>query len=112
MIYTHEQEAKLKEDARCAASAQREAAEQQYCVDWNTAPGASTGNIGPDYLKGCDTKTTEPRHSGLRSRAGEAFRAAQHQAQHADRLAELMYLLDKNPHVARILDLIDQIGAQ
>lgn len=48
-----------------------------------------------------------PARPGLRDRVGRQFREARDNAEKANRLDELCFLLDKNPEVARILDLIE-----
>ena len=45
----------------------------------------------------------------LRERVGRQRERAQLEACNVERLAELEYLLDKNPDVARILDLMEDI---
>ena len=44
---------------------------------------------------------------GFRARIADRRRTSQAEARMADSLAELEYLLDKNPDVARILEIID-----
>ena len=59
---------------------------------------------------GMGSTLTEP----TREMASRRFKAQLHRAQRdrhrTEQLQELCYLLDKNPEIARILDLIDAIG--
>lgn len=48
--------------------------------------------------------------SSLRDRANKQLRHIQQEAGRAERLLELCLLLDKNPDVARILDLMKEVG--
>lgn len=66
------------------------------------ANGASIGNCA-----GVARDTDAP---SLRQRIKSQLRRAQDEARKENALHELEYLLDKNPEVARILDLLDQIG--
>ncbi len=113
-----EQEQKLKEEARACAEKTRvwndeylKAQAEQQCCDGNATTAPQAGQIGPDYDKGCDNASAKPHHTGLRARVGQRFRGAQHQARNADHLAELLFLLDQHPDVARILDLLELTGA-
>lgn len=49
--------------------------------------------------------------AGLRDRVESQAGEAERQSRKADRLRELGYLLDKNPEIARILDLLDEVRA-
>ncbi len=82
----------------------------QGCEQQTSAPqpdAGCCGQSGADYTKGCD----EPSRENLRGRAGNRFRRAHREGQLAERLAELIYMLDKHPEVARILDLLELTGA-
>lgn len=48
--------------------------------------------------------------TGIRDRVRNAEYRAESEARQAGRMAELGALLDKNPDVARILDLIEEVG--
>ena len=45
----------------------------------------------------------------LRDRVGKQAAEASRQSHKAERLQELAYLLDKNPEIARILDLMEDV---
>ena len=51
----------------------------------------------------------EPMRDSLRNRVERQMCDAARAGRKADRLAELGMLLDKNPEVARILDLIEEV---
>ena len=51
----------------------------------------------------------EPKRDNLRNRVERQMCEAARAGRKADRLAELGALLDKNPEVARILDLIEEV---
>jgi hypothetical protein len=51
----------------------------------------------------------QPADPGLRERIAAQRFHAERESVKANRLAELEYLLDKNPEVARILDLMEQV---
>lgn len=85
---TNEQESKLKQ-----AAAQ---IHQDQCAQ------AINGSIG---LAG-ETKCAVP---SLRERISKQRLYAQIESRRADALMELEYLLDKNPELARILDLLEQV---
>ena len=61
--------------------------------DRNTVGGAMCGQLGVQ--------------AGLRERIADQRRRAESEATKCGRLQELEYLLDKNPEVARILELLD-----
>ena len=48
--------------------------------------------------------------SSLRDRIASRARHAAHESRRAENLKELQYLLDKNPEVARILELLEAAG--
>ena len=50
---------------------------------------------------------SEAAQPGLRERVAMNLNRAQQEARRSDVLHELQYLLDKNPEVARILDLLE-----
>ena len=52
----------------------------------------------------------EPCKAPLRDRIGSRARRAGNEARRAENLKELQYLLDKNPEVARILELLEAAG--
>ena len=49
----------------------------------------------------------EPARPSLMERVHQQRKRAQREAIHAERLAELQMLLEKNPEIAHILDLLD-----
>ncbi len=51
----------------------------------------------------------EPAQPGLRDRIRLDWARAQRESWKEGRLAELQYLLDKHPEVARILELLDAV---
>ena len=55
----------------------------------------------------CGQMGTTPTPPGFRARIADRLRTARAEIQMANYLAELEYLLDKNPDVARILEIID-----
>ena len=55
---------------------------------------------GPDTL----------RRATLSERVSNRLYRAQQEAYKAERLAELARLLEKNPEIARILDLVEELG--
>lgn len=61
-------------------------------------PIQATGSLG------CDV--AETFSDRLRSRRGRAER----ESWKANQIGELLYLLEKNPEVSRILDLIESVG--
>ena len=50
---------------------------------------------------------SQPAQPGLRERVAMNLNRAQQEARRAEVLHELQYLLDKNPDIARILDLLE-----
>jgi biotin synthase-related radical SAM superfamily protein len=60
--------------------------------------GAQTANV-----------TDEPCKPGLFERVRMQARSAERETHRAMRLAELSHLLEKNPEVARILDLMETV---
>lgn len=82
----YEQEAKLKE---CA-------------VDQCAQQSAPMGYGGT-------ANDPEPCRASLRERVSMDLSRSCREARKRDRLEELSYLLDKNPEIARILDLIEDV---
>lgn len=66
--------------------------------------GKSAGKL---FSSGFDK---EPKRASLRERCEYAQRQAHVNANKERRMMELGALLDKNPEVARILDLIEEVG--
>ncbi len=60
-------------------------------------------------LRGLSTGCAEASRPSLRDRCRDAEYRAQHESFKAQRMCELGVLLDKNPEVARILDLIEEV---
>lgn len=56
-----------------------------------------------------DPYDKEPRREALRERVWTGVRRAERESRKAQQLAELAILLDKNPEVARILELIEDV---
>lgn len=52
----------------------------------------------------------ECKRPGLRERVNSSFYRAERETRNVDRLKELAELLDTNPAIARILELIEQTG--
>lgn len=67
-----------------------------------TSPGLA-GSAGYDNA----TPMRETLTNRLRSRRVDSAR----QAERREQFDELIYLLDKNPEIARILDLIEAVGS-
>ncbi len=63
--------------------------------------GAAIGGCGLD---------SEPMRESLTGRFRNRLRRHQREGRKADQLGELLHLLEKNPEVARILDLVDALG--
>jgi hypothetical protein len=62
-------------------------------------------------LTGASTKACdEPAMEMLTQRFRSKLQRSKREQRKSDQMEELLYLLDKNPEVARILDLIDTIG--
>lgn len=66
-----------------------------------TDPGLYQGQCGTA------NEATQPMQASLRERLREQAARARRESRKVDRLDELNYLLDKNPEVARILDLLE-----
>lgn len=66
----------------------------------------------------CDTQgmvggalgSTKTAVSSLRDRLAERVDGSRRERRRAEKLEELVYLLDKNPEIARILDLFEEVG--
>jgi len=86
---TWEQEEKLKEMAQAQAKTT------------STPYGAMLGGQALDYEPPCRTP--------LRERVAMDLRRAIQDSRKAKRLAELDGLLGKNPEIARILDLVEEV---
>jgi len=54
-------------------------------------------------------ETSEPAQESMRERFQYRLSRATREARSKERLEELLYLLDKNPEVARILELIESL---
>jgi hypothetical protein len=65
--------------------------------------GLSQGVAGLAY-------ENEPMRPGLRERVNSSFYRAERESRNVSRLKELADLLDTNPALARILELIEQTG--
>lgn len=50
-----------------------------------------------------------PSRVGIRERVNAQLHRAQQESNRASRLHELAYLLEKNPEIARILDLVEEV---
>ena len=87
MDYQHEKEAALKAEAQMANKA-----------------------MPPQGYVGGGMALDEPCKAPLRDRIGSRARRAGNEARRAENLKELQYLLDKNPEVARILELLEAAG--
>lgn len=81
------------------AMAQRECEKNQAVTAAGIIGGCGNAAMGLD--------TDKP---SLRNWIKSQLRRASNEAQKANALSELEYLLDKNPEVARILDLLEQVG--
>ena len=66
----------------------------------------ATGTIGGLY----GSNLTQSAQPSMRERINAQLYRAQVESRKENALAELQYLLDKNPEVARILDLLEQVG--
>lgn len=62
------------------------------------------GGMAPNTMSGMD-----PRRPSLMESVESQLHRATGEARKADQLRELQYLLQKNPDVARILDLIEVV---
>ena len=72
----------------------------------NIGSGASIGG----YSTLNQAEAQMPCKSSLRDRIASRARHAARESRHAENLKELQYLLDKNPEVARILELLEAAG--
>ena len=76
--------------------------------------GQIGGALGSGALGGYSTlnqaEAQMPCKSSLRDRIASRARHAARESRHAENLKELQYLLDKNPEVARILELLEAAG--
>lgn len=70
---------------------------------YQTGLGASIGDA-----ECAEQVTKDPELSGIRDRVAHRLDRAWRESRKADRLQELAMLLQKNPEVARILDLIEE----
>ena len=80
----------------------KQQAQREYENAKNTANTCGAA-LGIDRLMGLD----EPRRASLRDRGAYQQRDAIRASRQADQLAELALLLERNPEVARILDLME-----
>lgn len=69
-----------------------------------------SGMIGGAGASTLSQDCTNPAGPSLTERLQYQRRRAREQARNASNLDELIYLLDKNPEVARILELLKQVG--
>lgn len=67
--------------------------------------GSIAGYASMNYTTGMDV----PCRAGLRDRVNGQLQDAIRNTQKAQRLAELQDLLDKNPEIARIFDLVEEV---
>ncbi len=88
---------KLKQEIALQQVAEREKA--AYQAQMAQTSGAS---IGGAYA-------SEPKRSTLAERIGMDLHSARRQSARRERLEELSFLLDKNPEIARILDLLEDV---
>ncbi len=72
----------------------------------NQAKAQTTGAAIGGYA-GLDS---EPLRESLTGRFRNRLHRHQREGRKADQLGELLHLLEKNPEVARILDLVDALG--
>ena len=70
---------------------------------------AQIQSVGAGYAVG-GMALDEPCKAPLRDRIASRARRAGNEARRAENLKELQYLLDKNPEVARILELLEAAG--
>lgn len=75
------------------------------------ASRCAAGLGGAKVCEDCATTSCDapPCRPGIRERVGSQLRESNRQLEKAGRLNELAFLLDKNPEVARILDLLDEV---
>jgi hypothetical protein len=87
--------------------AEKMAALAKHEIQAKTQGGAATNPLG----MGLDTADrAQPMRENLTGRFRSQLQRAQRESRRETQLAELLDLLDKNPEVARILDLIDSLG--
>lgn len=80
---------------------EKAAAQAQYA---NKTQGA--GSVGAMRTECGD----QPLREGMIGSLHNRLARAQRESRKAEQLSELLYLLDKNPETARILDLVDAVG--
>lgn len=83
-----------------------EMAEKAY-ANMANAPGLGFGNP-----QGCVTTAKDadsPCRASLMERVSSQCHRSGQEARRLGRLQELQYLLDKNPEIARILDLLEEV---
>lgn len=68
-----------------------------------------TGMAGNQGAMGLKQDAAETRET-LTGRIRDKMHRAQRESRNADQLRELTYLLDQNPVLARILDLMEEVG--
>ncbi len=85
-----------------AEQLKKQCAEQQDRANCPTANGLLGSTLS-------QAGYAEPARPGLRERVAADLRHAQRNASKENALHELTYLLDKNPEVARILDLMEVV---
>lgn len=90
---------------------EREAANHKASLKNNGLGGNIVGMAGDANQCGPEPCTGTPKTlSGLIYRIQQKKAYAELNAQRASKLGELYYLLDRNPDVARILELMDEVG--
>jgi hypothetical protein len=87
----YEQEAKL-----------REYAESAKCAAGTATPGSIGNSLRQD--------TAEPRRETMRERLSGRIDRSRREQYRTDQMSELLFLLEKNPELARILELIEQVS--
>lgn len=73
----------------------------KYYAESNAQSNPQCGVLGKDVI--------EPMRDNLRGRIADQRQRAERESRRAMALAELEYLLDKNPEFARILDLLEEV---
>ncbi len=84
-------------------------AEQTAADHWGAAIGAGTRASADLCAGSIYADTSMPRRPGLRERLRTNLRFAREQVQKTEMMNELEYLLEKNPEVARILELMEEV---
>ncbi len=79
------------------------AVREKMAAQANQAQASTIGNAKMEYGEPMRESLT----GRLRSRLGQSMR----ESRKAEQLNELLYLLDKHPEIARILDLVEAVGS-